>query len=363
MRGFRQWLPVGRLSLLAVCFILGGALGWVGGADAATVYVKTESAKIYSTAGKQSFSIRVVERAQRGAPLTVLSESRVGGALWLQVRTAAGQTGWIEASEATEESQAPQAPRATRGGQAASSDAASGDATGVARSAATGGEEQAARRGKGGATTSGDASPAPGGGAFSTPTAGAAQPGGPGSALPGELQAASGSQNKPPASAAYGPPPPAGLPASLRSRVDQLYASKQSESLDVEGISIESQDPKYKDYFATLLKLIGSKFSYPMEAFQARIEGRVYLKFVLKKDGVLRGVQVVTTSGFDILDHSAIKAIDTAAPFPPFPPSVQSEELGVLIDFLYAPVYPEGGPKVQYGGEDLVDEARGYKKR
>ncbi|MBI3090737.1 MAG: TonB family protein [Candidatus Tectomicrobia bacterium] len=358
MRGFRQWLPVGRLSLLAVCFILGGALGWVGGADAATVYVKTESAKIYSTAGKQSFAIRVVERAQRGAPLSVLSESRVGGALWLQVRTATGQTGWIEASETSEGSQALRG-----GGQAASSEAAPG-AAGAAPSAATGGEKRAAGRGDGGATTSDDASPAPGGGgALVTPTAGAAQPGRPGSALPGELQASSGSQGKPSADASYGPPPPASLPASLRSRVDQLYASKQSESLDVEGISIESQDPKYKDYFASLLKLIGGKFTYPMEAFQARIEGRVYLKFVLKKDGVLRGVQVVTTSGFDVLDHAAIKAIDNAAPFPPFPPSVQSEELGVLIDFLYAPVYPEGGPKVQYGGEDLIDEARGYKKR
>lgn len=57
------------------------------------------------------------------------------------------------------------------------------------------------------------------------------------------------------------------------------------------------------------------KWRYPEEAARKIIVGEVTLRFKLSKDGNLLAVYIIKTSGEEILDSAAIKAIKKAAPF------------------------------------------------
>ena len=55
---------------------------------------------------------------------------------------------------------------------------------------------------------------------------------------------------------------------------------------------------------------------YPPAARQRGWQGKVVVSFVLLRDGGVRNVRVVTSSGFGSLDRSAVAAVQAAAPFP-----------------------------------------------
>lgn len=300
---------------LSLCLGVLAGLGAEANAQSSTVYVAAERAKLYNTAGKASFRIRVVAVAGQGASLSVLGRKEIAGKAWLRVKTASGQTGWIAAAETTKT-----APRAARSQAPRNAEAING------------------RQEKSERSLSLEASSDP-------PQAGVAAGNRP--SLPGADNA--------------GPRMPSELlTASIQERLDRLYALKSRGKSNLSGVSIETQDPKYRTYFDLLLKRISEKFAYPIDAYKARIEGQVYLKFQLQKDGVLQGVEVVTTSGFDILDTAAIRAIDDAAPFPPFAKSISEPELAITIDFLYSPKYEhDGGPRLDFGA-GVVDKERDY---
>ncbi len=64
------------------------------------------------------------------------------------------------------------------------------------------------------------------------------------------------------------------------------------------------------------------------------LQGRLVLKFVLNRDGSLRELKVVKSSGVDILDDAAIKAIRRAAPFYAIPKKL-GDVLSIVANFEY----------------------------
>jgi protein TonB len=73
---------------------------------------------------------------------------------------------------------------------------------------------------------------------------------------------------------------------------------------------------------------------YPEAAKVTGLQGRLVLKFVLNKDGSLRDLKVVKSSGVDILDDAAIKAIRRAAPFYAIPKNL-GDVLSIVANFEY----------------------------
>jgi protein TonB len=69
---------------------------------------------------------------------------------------------------------------------------------------------------------------------------------------------------------------------------------------------------------------------YPAAARSRGWEGRVVVAFTLLRDGRVREVRVVATSGFGSLDRSAIAAVLAAAPFP-----APAEELEITTPVLF----------------------------
>ena len=101
------------------------------------------------------------------------------------------------------------------------------------------------------------------------------------------------------------------------------------------AVPLNTPDPRYAEYFAEILRRIKDKWSYPAEASGKGQSGQGELRFVLRKDGSVRIVEIVSSSGVRILDSYIENAIRLAQPFPPIPTSVGEEMIPISINFTY----------------------------
>ena len=122
--------------------------------------------------------------------------------------------------------------------------------------------------------------------------------------------------------------------ASLDSNTDKL-----DEADDGEDVSLDTTETQYASYFSRIKHQIERVWTYPSEAAQRGISGRLTLRFRISKDGNLISARVVDKSGHDILDFAAIKAVKEAAPFYPFPETIKKDNLSILATFIYSPQY------------------------
>jgi len=102
-----------------------------------------------------------------------------------------------------------------------------------------------------------------------------------------------------------------------------------------EPIPLETQDPKYVDYFGKLRERIKSKWIYPREAGERGIGGQLLIEFHIAKDGHLQLLELRRSSGVEILDDYAMNAVRLAQPFPPVPDTLAKQVLAVNGLFNY----------------------------
>ena len=101
-------------------------------------------------------------------------------------------------------------------------------------------------------------------------------------------------------------------------------------------VDLSTTEFKYLSYFIKMKRQIESVWQYPKES-QIRGEyGTLFLVFTIKSDGYLEGVQLINSSGYARLDNEAVRAINAAAPFAPFPKSWGGlERLNIRATFEY----------------------------
>ncbi|MEE9258852.1 MAG: TonB family protein [Nitrospinaceae bacterium] len=116
-------------------------------------------------------------------------------------------------------------------------------------------------------------------------------------------------------------------------------SSSLEESDDDEPVSLDTTETKYASYFARIKHQIERVWSYPLDAARKGLSGELTISFKISKDGNLLGVQRVATSGHEILDLAAVKAVKEAAPFYPFPLTIKKDKLSILATFIYTPAY------------------------
>jgi protein TonB len=87
-------------------------------------------------------------------------------------------------------------------------------------------------------------------------------------------------------------------------------------------------------YVATIGKRIQSKLIYPEQARREESKGSARVSFTIQADGTLKPESLVVTesSGHELLDRKALKAVEFAAPFP----SPPKKELSVTITVSFA---------------------------
>ena len=74
---------------------------------------------------------------------------------------------------------------------------------------------------------------------------------------------------------------------------------------------------------------------YPEAAWKNLIEGDVLVLFALNRQGHLNDIRILRPSAEKTLDQEVVRAIRTAAPFPPFPDSVAVTTLKIKANFAY----------------------------
>src|SRR6266511_1821910 len=105
----------------------------------------------------------------------------------------------------------------------------------------------------------------------------------------------------------------------------------------IEGdpIALDTPDPKYQDYFRQIRERIQSMWIYPHEAASRGIGGELQIDFGIAKSGELQFIERRRTSGVELLDDYAMRAVQLASPFPPVPDAISKGGLPINGTFKY----------------------------
>ena len=93
------------------------------------------------------------------------------------------------------------------------------------------------------------------------------------------------------------------------------------------AISSSTRDHLYANYLEAWRRKaerIGN-LNYPREARELGLYGNLTLHVSVRSDGTLEGVRVVRSSGHAVLDQAAVRIVELAAPFAPFPPGIKRD--------------------------------------
>jgi protein TonB len=101
------------------------------------------------------------------------------------------------------------------------------------------------------------------------------------------------------------------------------------------GITFDTKEYKYYGYMQRLREKIEGIWKYPAEAAERKINGELYIRFTIKKNGRLAAVELVHTSGYEILDDAALRALRDADPYWPLPDSWNQDSLTITGHFVY----------------------------
>lgn len=98
---------------------------------------------------------------------------------------------------------------------------------------------------------------------------------------------------------------------------------EETSSPDVGKEGKSAQQTIERDYLNQLRQQIGKEKFYPRQARHKAEEGTVKVGFVLHKNGEISDMKIVLSSGYQLLDQAALRAVKKASPFQPIP-----EDLG-----------------------------------
>ena len=119
------------------------------------------------------------------------------------------------------------------------------------------------------------------------------------------------------------------------SKPEEPAASKTSSEETQETISLDTADKRYVTYAQAIKERIAGQWKYPQEARKKRLEGRLVALFSLNREGALTRMEITRSSGHEVLDREAERAVQSAAPFPPFPSTITVSRLNINVSFDY----------------------------
>lgn len=101
-------------------------------------------------------------------------------------------------------------------------------------------------------------------------------------------------------------------------------------------VSLNTRDPVYVSYFNRIKQAIEINWEYPELAKRYGLQGKLLVEFTVSADGQLEAVRVVRSSGSQLLDDEALRAIRAAAPFPRVPPWLKGSSLPISAAMEYS---------------------------
>jgi protein TonB len=100
-------------------------------------------------------------------------------------------------------------------------------------------------------------------------------------------------------------------------------------------VDINTREDKFFSYLLHLKQKIQGVWIYPAAAARAGVGGSLTVEFAVGNDGRLLYANLLDSSGHNLLDQSALRAIQTAAPYYPFPARMKAKRLRIRANFIY----------------------------
>jgi len=85
----------------------------------------------------------------------------------------------------------------------------------------------------------------------------------------------------------------------------------------------QSADAAYLLDWRRRLEAVGNQY-YPQASVRYGLYGELRMLVVIDSDGSLEDIQILSSSGYAVLDEAAIKIVRMAAPYSPFPPELKA---------------------------------------
>jgi protein TonB len=114
--------------------------------------------------------------------------------------------------------------------------------------------------------------------------------------------------------------------ASLKAELDDVTrtSAEQPRVRRLTATSAKkSVDAAYLLDWRQRLEAVGNQY-YPEASIRYGMYGDLRMLVVIRADGSLEDIQVLTSSGYAVLDEAAIKIVRMAAPYAPFPPELKA---------------------------------------
>ncbi len=116
----------------------------------------------------------------------------------------------------------------------------------------------------------------------------------------------------------------------------QTYYADYTEKISSSSEDIYARDKLFLDiYSQEISQKIIDNFEYPMEAKKLSLEGSVELALLLSSEGELLDIKIMKSSGYDLLDETALKTADQIINYPPLPSEIRKKELWINIPIIY----------------------------
>jgi protein TonB len=97
----------------------------------------------------------------------------------------------------------------------------------------------------------------------------------------------------------------------------QLYAKRPRVHRLNAASTMQDKGAYYKDAWRRKVERVGNQ-NYPAEARDQRIYGSLRMLVAINRDGTLREVRILESSGHTVLDNAALRIVRLAAPYAPF---------------------------------------------
>ncbi len=153
--------------------------------------------------------------------------------------------------------------------------------------------------------------------------------------VPNSINKGTADQNLPAPGTNIPPPSPSLKEKLFDSEIVGKFAKKEEKKQD-NRITFDTEEFKYESYMLKLKDRIESIWKYPQDAASRGIYGDLYLKFTIKKNGMLSDVELLRTSGYRNLDEAAKEALRDGQPFWPLPDEWGKDSLTITGHFIYS---------------------------
>jgi len=89
-------------------------------------------------------------------------------------------------------------------------------------------------------------------------------------------------------------------------------------------VSARTQEFKYANYMSEWVKKVErvGNLNYPDDARREGLSGKLVMDVTMNADGTVRNISILRPSGHAVIDEAAIRIVNLAAPFAPFPSEI-----------------------------------------